>query len=260
MKVLLRRYKDDYYVWKEAKYDGNRYIVDGESFSPVKILAVKDHDCGNSVICNYCHEVIKNDPKSIEAHYAEHEAKANCLACKYMRPSRPINVDRQYEKNANGTYKVMETYDANLYCQYMYHNVKIGTDVAKEICECRRHRREGVRPYGDALIQFPDLFEKQITVDLLNKKEFQFKEYRYGFFEYDLKCRNTLFACVNENGIVDHFKLYHKYECFSIYYSATHNKLFFEQRGQYDEEQPYRVSDSKYNTIKKKIESLYKEV
>lgn len=170
-------------------------------------------------------------------------------------------TQNQFEKNADGTYHVVQTFNALLSCQYNYYSgCNIDSDQAKERCECNRHRRDGVRPYGDMLMNFPDLFEKQITVDLIKKKGFQFKDYRYGFFEYDLKCRNTLFACVNENGIVDHFKLYYKYECFHIYYSATQNKLFFDARGEYNEAQPFHVSDSKYSTVKAKIESLYKEV
>ena len=261
MKILLRRYDGNCYVWKDAEYKNDMFYLLGSNtrIRQYDILAIKDHDLEGKVQCKFCGAILKNDPEVIEQHFAEEEAKKNCLECRDMREGTARLRKNEYKKNADGTYQVIATYNTQLSCHYNYLGMLIDSATAKERCKFNQHRLQGVRPYGGILIQYPDLFEKQITVDLLNKKGYAFKQFSSDHLYYDMKCRNTLAACVNENGIVDHFETWNKYDYWMVYYSATQKKLLFKVPTGYSEVKPYTMSDTTYTTIKKKIESLYEE-
>lgn len=260
MKALLRKSGDQYYVWKNVRYEKGEYInSEGFAHNETEFLTIKDAESGH-VVCNNCGAKIKNDPVSIEQHYTSEEAKRNCFTCKNVRAESRYNKTVSISKDENGEYIVTETCKAgSLRCGYSWQR-ELDTEVAKLSCAHYRCRREGVRPYGGTLMNTPDLFETQITSDLLVKKKYEFKQVHNGEFLYDLKCRGTFLAVVNACGIVDHFMLRYNYRTYWFCYSAKYNKLFYAKNGEYTEGKPRDLSDTKYDQIKKRVESLYKEV
>ena len=259
MKALLRRCGDDWYTWKTAKYSAidKRYIIDGERFCQTELLAVKEDDCSGHVICRNCGEKIKNDSESIERHFAEKEANIDCLQCKNACPYDKRMASFKYTPTENGKYQVTETYVSSLRCRMSYRD--IDDPNTKANCIHSACRRLGVTEYGDILMKHPDLFETQITVDLINKNKYKLASSYDGVYYYDLKCRGTLFAVVNECGIVDHFYLKYQYRNTRFYYSSTQGKLFWNNNGNYDENKPNYLSSTKYNQVKDKIVALFKE-
>ena len=261
MKILLRRYGEEYYVWKDAVYEAGQFKVDGGAIYMVNILAIKDDNRKDSVICAYCGKVIKNDPEAIEAHFAEQEAQRDCFKCSSLRKYSYTSEHATFEKDADGKYIVKETYIADLRCsQNWYNGPKIDTDDAKKICLFYKCRNTGVHPIKDIFTQYENPFDKNLTVDMLRSKKFEHEGYAGGFFEYDLKCRNTVKACVNELGIVNHFIIKHRGYRWVAFYSAKYDKLFFANNGRdYDEEIPSGMSMAKYEQAKAKISGLFKE-
>jgi hypothetical protein len=207
--------------------------------------------------------MIKDDPESIEAHFAAQEAKRDCFKCPSLRKSRVQSISAEMIEDKDGRFRVVETYNADLRCNQSYWNSPtITSEEAKSICVHYRCRRYGVSPIKDVFTQYPNLFDKYITVDVLKEKKFAPDECNMpgGYFEYDMKLRNTLKACVNKLGIVDHFVIKHRSYKFNVCYSAKYDKLFFyDRRGKYSEELPEIISETKYNQIKAKISALYKE-
>lgn len=260
MKALLRKSGDQYYVWKNVRYEKGDYIDDeGYAHSETEFLTIKDGDVGY-VACNNCGAKIKNDPVSIEQHYATEEAKRNCLTCRNVHPESKYNKTISISKNDEGIYIVTETCKAgSLRCGYSWQR-DIDSVAARNGCVHYQCRRNGVRPYGGILMNTPDLFETQITSDLLIKKKYNFESTQVDAFLYDLKCRGTFFAVVNACGIVDHFMLRYQYNTYWFCYSAKYDKLFYAKNGEYTEGKPRDLSDTKYDQIKKRVESLYKEV
>ena len=261
MKILLRKYGDEYYVWKTATFSNGEYYIDSERVRQIEILAVKDANANEYVICKNCGEKILNNPESIEQHYAERERQKNCLTCKRAMPYNIGMKERTFVSDENGNYHVVEKYTANLRCQSSY--ADINSESSALHCDFMQCRHMGVKPFGDMLMQYPDMFETQITVDALQKKGYQHVgltlERSGDYFKYDMKSRGTVWACVNECGIVDHFACSYKYNVFYVYYSEKYNKLFFNRNGKYDENRPYTLSDAKYNFLMTKIPELYKE-
>lgn len=269
MKILLRKFNDEYYVWKTAEWKDNGYYIDnnGEMYIPqVNIIAVKDDDREGSVVCAFCGAKIKNDPESIEKHFAERETSRNCFACEHLTQyGKASNAKSVYTKNEDGTYHVTSDVDTELGCtfnRYYRNPCNIDSTEAKNICQYFQCRKAGVSQINDIFVTNPGAFNKSATVDVLTKNGYTYCGYynnTHGF-GYDMGVRGQcLTACVNEVGIVDHFLVRHRYDVFTVYYSAKYDKLFFDYGGRYVENIPNGLSEAKYNTVKKKIAALYKE-
>lgn len=257
MQVLFRQFDGKYYVWKEATHKGKRFVVDGGSYPEIDIIAVKGDEGGKYVRCKYCNEQIDNTPEAIEKHFLEQEAKRDCVKCNDMRIEGRSVVERTIAKNAECRYDIVEKYTARLHCCYSYCDPD--TESGKAACKYNQHRQHGVEAIGGILMQYPDLFEKQITVEALKANGCVYKDRWHGSFTYDMLLRNTLFAYVNECGIVDNFEASYRNDWRTFYYSATQKKLFHAVNGCYFEGKPNGWSDNKYNQVRRKIEALYKE-
>lgn len=268
MKILLRRWNGKYYVWKNAEYkNDNYYICENDTEIRVKqtnILSIAEDNRANFVVCATCGAIVKNDPESIEAHYAEREAMKDCLKCTDMSPyGDEKNLTIKYTKNDDETYHAEKVYDTALGCGYQkwgYDN--INSEKAKAGCKYYQCRKNGVHKIDDIFVKYPGIFNKQITIDLLAKhgfKETQSDSSRQQWY-IDLGLRgNTLHAVVNELGIVEYFKISHRYDRYVAYYSEKYDKLFFEYGEKYIDSIPDAISQYKYNSAKKIIAALYKE-
>lgn len=268
MKILIRKYDDQqYYVWKDASYKSNKFYVDYEgygecSINRTNILAIKDDNRSEYVICHHCGTMIHNDPESIEAHFVEMEANKDCFQCSSLRKHRVKTSKAEVVENIDGEFNVVETYKADLRCGQSYWNPpQINSEEAKNYCVHYRCRRVGVKPIEDIFTKYPGLFDKYVSVDVLQEKKCAYDGYFDGFFEYDLKHRNTIKACVNELGIINHFIIKVRSHKYIAFYSAKYDKLFFatSNRRDYDESMPYYMTDNQYNKAKEKISALYKE-
>jgi hypothetical protein len=225
------------------------------------IIAIKEDDRIGYVLCNNCGELVKNTPEDIEAHFALKEKNKDCLNCAYLRTyGDKYNKKVSYVKNEDErTYSVVETYDTLLGCAASYWTQEINSTNAKRDCIHARCRRNGVSEINDIFVKYDNPFDQHITVDFLREKKFTCEGYIDGYWEYDLKCRGYLKACVNKLGIVDKFKVHSKGFEYDAYYSARHNKLFFGCADIYDERHSDYVTDSKYNTILTKLSNIFEE-
>lgn len=259
MKVLLRRYGEKYYVWKDAVWKDGWYYVDRESINQSDIISIKEDDREKFVRCLNCGAFIKDDPESIEKHFADEEAKKDCFNCGCLRVNNTNNVDVVYKKNEDGTYHQTRNADVFLLCSQFWPHKNIDSQDIHKGCIYHRCRHAGVQKISDVFVEHPGLFDKQITVDVLKAKGFEYEGYRNGYFEYDLKLRGSLKACVNELGIVDHFLVKYRYYSANAYYSEKYDKLIYAYRGEYCDHNRVNVSESKHNSAKAKISALYKE-
>lgn len=265
MKILLRKCDDRYYVWKEATLDkaADYYVCDGDEkkrkINPLNIIATKDDERIGYVKCANCGELIKNNPESISAHYDEREAQQNCFKCANLRTSNKAILEAVGNKNENGEYTVTQTYTADLLCGTGYFHTSIDDPNTTQKCIYHKCRSAGVVPIDDIFVKYPDVFDKFVTVDALLNKKCEQSGYGNGFFEYDMKCRGTLVARVNEMGIVDHFVLRYRGASLRLYYSNKYNLLFAEGYMNYSETIPYYIPEKKWEQVKTKIAELYKE-
>lgn len=261
MEVLLRKYGDEHYVWKEANYRQAQFFFanTNTSIDEIGILAIRNDDRKDYVKCANCGEIIHNDPQSIEAHFAAQEAKRDCFNCDRLRTERKSTISTQYEKK-EGYYTVTQTVASILTCGRSYWDrPEIDSEEAKRICTFTACRRAGISALSDMFVKYPDLFDKQATVDALNEKNSTYEGYEGGFFVYDLKCHDAVKAYVNPLGIIEYFTISFRSHRMTVFYSARYDKLFFSDCRKYSEDAPYDISDNRYNQAKAKISALYKE-
>ena len=264
MKILLRNWKESHYVWKDAIWIRGRFFTEPDKIEiyPINILAIKDDERADKyVMCAHCGAMVKNDPASIEAHFAEMEAQRDCTKCKNLRESTIDTVKANYTKNADGTYTAEKTILMSLRCRVDYYNSPdVNSDRAKQLCVYHQCRRRGMQKISDIFTMYPGIFDKNATADALVAKKYVHDGYRNEFFEYDLKCRNTVKACVNEAGVIDHFIIKSRGYSYIAFYSAKYDKIFWTENGRdYTESMPYYMTENKLEMAKKKIVELYKE-
>lgn len=259
MKVLLRKYGNHSYVWKNAKWQGEYILTDNDdAVYETQILAVTEDERIGYVQCSHCGELVKNDPESIEAHFAKIEAQKDCMNCDRLAIyGNRTGHKKTYKPNGDGTYSIEETYISRLACTNGYFREDIHSKNLS--CKFTACRRKGVREINDTFIKYPGLFDKQLTVDALLAKKYTYHEYNNGSFEYDLRMRGTVFACADDNGIVTHFRVFVRGWAYNFYYSDKYKKLFFYDYGEYNENVTELLSETKMNSIIQKISQLYEE-
>lgn len=263
MKILLRTYDGNHYVWKDAYWKNERYYISDTdlSVSQTAILAVTEDERTGKVQCRNCGELIDNNEESIEAHFRAKEAEKNCLTCERCVPyGDKFDEKKTFSLNKDGTYTISESYTTFLGCKIGYYNVRdLDSDEAKRRCNVMKCRNMGTTPINDIFVKYPDPFEKQITVDALVANKYT----SYGswgeFVEYDLKMRDTLKARVNKLGIVDHFVVIVRGWRYEFDYSSKYNKIFFRDYGEYKEHAGNYISSAKEERILNRLSKLYME-
>ena len=69
MKVLLREFGNEQYVWENAEIDSDTsFIVDGERVLQTNVVSVFRDNRTNFVKCSMCGAILKNVPEVIAPH------------------------------------------------------------------------------------------------------------------------------------------------------------------------------------------------
>ena len=269
MRVLLRLYNNEEFIWKEAEYKNETFYVDGKKVKETNIVATDDCDLSGYIYCQMCGERIKDEPGAFEKHCAEKEAQKDCSKCSYLRITKADNsYTRTYHKNESGLYDVVETYNnASLQCNRTYYKYDIDNAKANKECIYMQCREYGSRKPECVFERNPNAFDTVITVDVLQEKKCKFDKktdnYRTigiedkNYFLYDMKARGTIKACVNGIGIVECFLVTTSSCMRHMFYSEKYNKMFYEANGKYNEGRPYDMTERKYQELFKKVKELY---
>ena len=103
MKILLREYGRECYVWKTATHNGRNFVVDGKAVDLMQVVSVMNDNRKTHICCSTCGAVFPKRGNKFEKHKAESEGIKPCLNCK----SRHIYDEREqkssYIVNADGT-------------------------------------------------------------------------------------------------------------------------------------------------------------
>lgn len=262
MKVLLREYAGEQYVWMDAeKNDKNKFVVNGNTISETKIVSVSDYKAGKFVTCANCGAIIPNNKKAIEAHKNMSCDWHNCLNCSLLKIDRVELHNRKFLLQEDGTFNMSAKESVKLRCGNRYSDNEITSERMRKECRFAFCKNADMVVPNDFFAQNPGAFDDLITVDKIIECGYS-KTYRGNdYTEYKLKAKNTITAFVNKLNIVDHFRISYRHDFCDVVYSKKLDQLFdigYYQNGEYKKPTIWSMPTTSMENIKQKIASLYK--
>lgn len=257
MKILLRRWNNEDYIWRTAKYDIGGFKVDNRSVDTTNIVSIANDNRKNYVRCEKCGEVIKNNSDEIAKHKSRHTTSESCLKCAWLRKDYGNYIDHKYVKQSDGSYVEKAKREVVLRCNADWRTRNIDDSEARERCLFKACENANLEPIADIFTQMPGLFDNMVTVNAITKIGYNAKEsYEtdwYKHYRLNIELDDYIvYAVVNRLGIIDHFLLNDGWDETKVYYSKKFDKLFRNTNGEYKELEAYFE-----NELKEKIRKLY---
>lgn len=261
MKILLREYKDQQYVWVTAKYDGYKFIVDGRKQYETNIVSVINDNRKNYVKCSSCGKMFPKNGKKFAKHKEEARTINPCLTCTRMIAQTRQNSTTKYVINDDGTFtkKTEETVD--LFCNGRFWSTpKCNSEEAIINCNLRQCETAKGEEIHDTFTDLPGIFDDIITVDkILDNGYEQINWQDNCVAEYSINSSIGLRAYVNRLGIVDKFYIdtydYGGY----VWYSKKYDEFFtYSGSDTYTVWVPKGLNEEDKLGVKAYIRKLYK--
>lgn len=261
MKVLLRSYEKEPFVWKEAERDlNNNFVVDGKVFKETDIVSVAEMDKNKFVKCANCGSIIPNNSRAIKAHRNISCDWKNCLKCKNLRITTQTEKSKNFIKNENGNFDMTARSVVSLRCGAAWNGKDILNDAARTDCRFAGCKNAQMLPIDDFFSKNPDAFDDMITVDKIVKNGYTQTWKSGDYTGYELKARNRIYAYVNKFNIVEKFQIVYRYNDDTVVYSKKLDKIFSinnSNNGKYKEPHIWNMPDESLENVRKKIASLY---
>jgi len=261
MQVLLRAYNGECYVWKQAKFNGLRFVVENNPVPYERIVSVQNDNRKNYLLCPSCFEVVKRDPKKIAQHKKGHNNWKKCLTCEYFYPNCVETISRKTVMNKDGSYthkeihKVVPQCTSNSYWSY----ANIGTEDAEGKCKYCNCATTELQDIHDIFTDQPGVFDDIITVDKVIDAGYTTKsKFSASCYGYRLNGQNDIEAIVNGINIVDHFIVRVCGKKYRVFYSKKYDKLYWaNDEGKYVVFNGRNAGAIAYVEIKEQISKLY---
>lgn len=262
MKILLREYNGEHYVYKDAKYTKNGFEIDGNRIVEAQILSIpKDNRKAKYDKCSVCGALFTKGSTKWEKHITPVQDASKCIECHHMNRTNSTMKSTKYKLMPNGKYLVTQKHEAKLVCTAQYYGWNypdVNSDDARAICIYNRCRNAEKIPFTDFFTEHPGAFDEMITVDkILDNGYTEMRRSSGGMTKYKLKAKNSITALVNRLNIVDRFEVSYRNSYYILYYSKKYDKLYVSYNGRYGEWVPYGVPSTTIERIKDKIKSLY---
>ena len=259
MKVLLRSYENEPFVWKEAERNfNNDFVVDGKFVSETSIISVAEMDKNKFVKCENCGSIISNNSRAIKEHRNISCDWKNCLKCKYLRIKTQAEKSKGFIRNENGNFDMTVRSVVSLQCGNLWNGKDILNDDARTGCHFAGCKNAKMLPADDFFSKNPDAFDDMITVDKIVKNGYT-QMWKSGDYAcYELKARNRIYAYVNKFNIVEKFRIQYRYNDDTVVYSKKLDEIFsINRNGKYAKPNIWGMPDESLENVRKKIASLY---
>lgn len=262
MKVLLRNYMGEQYVWKKAemKNDVQFTLEDGGTVNQANIVSISRDNRKKFVKCPACGRIVRNTPEAINEHKLRASTSATCFGCPYMKEIESKQLSTKYTLQEDGRYAANIKKSVRLVCRSSYRYYDINSQEARDCCRFTRCATAEMQNIEDIFTKYPGVFDDIITVDKVLDNGFtDRREYtRDNVVYYKLKARNNITAVVNKLNIIDYFVIDYRSNRYSVVYSKKYNKFFYSSSDVYREcLRPCSIPTSTFENIKAKIASLY---
>lgn len=261
MKILLREYKSEPYVWVTAKYNENHFIVDGNRINPCSIVSVINDNRKNYIKCSCCGQTFKRGSYKFQIHKENASSPQTCLNCPSLKTANERIVARKFIIDENGNEKEILERSVCLVCgKYGYwEHPRINTEDSVSYCKKRQCAKAVEMEIEDFFTQYPGAFDEIITVDKLLDIGYNITLRPNRGREYKIIMEDdyTIGVYINKIGIVEHFYIWFEEECYVIYYSKKYNELYWDC-GEYTPFYLEEMDDRTRDLIKTYIAALYR--
>ena len=228
MKILLRRYGDLRYVWETAKYNGNRFVVNGETVDETNIVSIINDNRKNYVRCSSCGRMFPKNGNKFEKHKEESSSINPCLNCPKLRAKEISPTKKRFIFRDDGTCVERKDTSVELLCHYsMWNSFFIDSDEALETCKFRQCEHADAKEITDTFTKYPGVFDDIITVDKILDNGYSRILYSdSNETPYVLDDDRIIVAYVNKLGIVDRFTVENDCYYWTVWYSKKYSRLF----------------------------------
>lgn len=229
MKILLRHYEDEVYVWKQAKYYRNSFYVEGDPIDQTEIVTVLNDNRKNYVICSSCGTIFPINGKKFKKHQQESEGVKACMKCKKLGFNTCTSHVNTYTDNGDGTFTQKSVSKVQLVCTNgLWNHYDITSAKAIANCNKRRCGEAQPIPIRDIFTERPGVFDDIITVDKILENGYESIPYKDRHTtEYLISSEAEVHAVVNSIGIVDRFIIGSISDCGEVVcYSKKYNELY----------------------------------
>lgn len=262
MKVLLKSYNEEPFVWKKAEIKNLTQFTleDGSTANQTDIVSISRDNRKKFVRCSSCGTIIKNTPEAIKEHKERASTSAICFGCRHLRECGIEQLSAKYTLQEDGKYIVNTKKSVKLMCTYSWRHCDVNSQDARDICVYKSCCTAEMQSINDVFTKYHGLFDDMITVDKILDNGFTEREEHHNgnFVYYKLKARNNITAIVNKLNIVEYFVIDYRNHTIRVMYSKKYNKLFSMYNGVYKEfNGAWFMPDKTFANIKAKIASLY---
>ena len=262
MKILLRDFNGEQYVWKTAKYNNQRFYVNGETVRQTNIVSIINDNRKKYIECSCCKQIFRRGDRKFQTHKENAIKPETCFGCAECQIYNRELARQKFEFDPDRGFIEKTEYKVNLICRnsgyWSYHSIE--SDAAIQLCKKRQCADAVEIEIADFFTNYPGAFDDIITIDSLldNGYNVQISHTSNGY-ERDIITTDAyaLGVWINGLGIVDKFYVYVDGELHYLYYSKRYNELFYKHRQNYDIWIPYNIPDDMVNEIKNKIATLY---
>lgn len=261
MKILLREYNGKRYVWETAKYNYDRFIVNGDNINQGNIVSIVNDNRKNYVKCSCCGRVFRKGDPNFEVHKRSASSAETCFGCRELNVKELDSVSSRFSINPDGSFSETLKRNVRLECMKTGWFSYSGINSNEAIASCPKRQCANAREMEikDFFTEYHGAFDDIITVDALLDKghDVLYTGNRTHEYEFVNNASYSIYAITNSLGIIDHFYVWHNGETWDVYYSKKYDMLFYNNKG-YKEWCPYEIDFDEIQEIKKEIAKLYR--
>lgn len=261
MKILLREYGDEIYVWKTAKYDNDHFLVGEVKINETNIVSIINDNRKKYMKCSSCGKVFRKGDKKFETHKKESATPMACLNCMHLTSNNEEIIKQHYVFNKDGTVTEKMERSVKLVCgAFSYWSCDdVNSEKVLTQCKKRQCKNAELEEINDTFMEYPGIFDDIITVDTLLDKGYEVPYVISGVEECYLGGSQDVYAIINELGIIDRFLVVFNDDYFDVYYSKRYDELFVRGHGgKYIVWNHTRMDDKTRREIKEDIAILYR--
>lgn len=261
MKVLLRKYGSNVYVWRKAKYNRGKFIVHDCEQTWTNVVAVINDNRKNYVQCSSCGQTFKRDDPKFEEHKAKAISPETCFECDQMYVEDNTTTKSKFFIRPDGT--IGEKVENIIYAKCTLGRTWLYPDIRSDdaICSCAKRKcaNATTNEIKDFFTDYPGAFDDIITIDRLLDAGHDVGLSENGENSYDIVWTDDyeIGVIINKIGIVDRFYVWFRGDKHEIYYSRRYNKLFTSSYNNYVEWTHVELSTKIEEEIKAKIREFY---